>query len=377
MSIVRSRLDRNVRRSGQASGVSEERIVRFRARTILGVLGIVLGVFGLLWLIWHSRQVLTWVVIALFLALALNPLVEFLVRRNIRRGISIALTYGLLAFIVVGLGATFVPTLVDEVNDFIDAVPGLVQDLTEGRGRLGFLERDYQIVERVREAVQNLEASRVLGVSGTAVAVTKGVITAIVALITIIVLSIFFLIEGPRIVARFYDALPEEQRPRWQKLGHDVYATIGGYVAGAITIALIASISAAIVLSILGVSYAFALALLVFLLDLVPLAGATIATVLVSLVAFLDSGWKIALIVLAWFILYQQIENHVLYPLVYSRTVQLSPLVILMAVLVGASLAGILGALAAIPIAGTIQVLLRELFRMRRESGEALTQAQL
>ena len=377
MSIVRSRLDRNVRRSGQASGVSEERIVRFRARTILGVLGIVLGVFGLLWLIWHSRQVLTWVVIALFLALALNPLVEFLVRRNIRRGISIALTYGLLAFIVVGLGATFVPTLVDEVNDFIDAVPGLVQDLTEGRGRLGFLERDYQIVERVREAVQNLEASRVLGVSGTAVAVTKGVITAIVALITIIVLSIFFLIEGPRIVARFYDALPEEQRPRWQKLGHDVYATIGGYVAGAITIALIASISAAIVLSILGVSYAFALALLVFLLDLVPLAGATIATVLVSLVAFLDSGWKIALIVLAWFILYQQIENHVLYPLVYSRTVQLSPLVILIAVLVGASLAGILGALAAIPIAGTIQVLLRELFRMRRESGEALTQAQL
>ena len=107
MSIVRSRLDRNVRRSGQASGVSEERIVRFRARTILGVLGIVLGVFGLLWLIWHSRQVLTWVVIALFLALALNPLVEFLVRRNIRRGISIALTYGLLAFIVVGLGATY------------------------------------------------------------------------------------------------------------------------------------------------------------------------------------------------------------------------------------------------------------------------------
>jgi predicted PurR-regulated permease PerM len=104
------------------------------------------------------------------------------------------------------------------------------------------------------------------------------------------------------------------------------------------------------------------------LLDLIPLAGATIASVLVTTVAVLDRGWTIGLIVLGWFIVYQQIENHALYPLVYSKTVALSPLTILVAVLIGASLAGVLGALAAIPIAGTIQVLLREWLQARRES---------
>ena len=345
----------------------EERVVRFRARTILVVLTIMFGAVALLELIWLSRQVLVWILIALFLALALNPFVDFLQRRGIRRRpVAIGLTYAILAVAVIALGATFVPKLVSEVNDFIDAVPGLVKDLTEGRGRLGFLERDYHIVERAQEAVRNLEISRVLGVSGTAVAVTKGVITAIVALITIAVLSIFMLLEGPTLIERFFGLLPEASRPRWRTLGRDVYATIGGYVAGALTIALFAGMTAAIVLSVLGVSYAFALALLVALLDLIPLAGATIGTVVVSLVAWLDSGWKTALIILVAFIAYQQIENHVLYPLVYSRTVQLSPLVILIAVLIGASLAGILGALAAIPIAGSIQVVLRDLLRDRR-----------
>ena len=346
-----------------------ERIVRFRARTILAVLGIVLAVAALLELLWMARQVLTWILIALFLALALDPVVAFLMRRGIRRrGMAIGTTFLLLFIGIAGLGLTFIPTLVNEVNDFIDAVPGFVEDLTEGRGRLGFLQTDYHIVDRVQDLVQGTDISRILGVSGTAVAVTKGVVTAIVAAITILVLTFFMLLEGPRWVERFFGLLPADRRPRWEKIGREIYATIGGFVAGALTIALFAGITSAIVLSILGVSYAIALALLVSLLDLIPLAGATIASVVVSTVALLDSGWTIGLIVLVWFIVYQQIENHVLYPLVYSRTVALSPLAILIAVLIGASLAGILGALAAIPIAGTIQVLLLEWMRGRREA---------
>jgi predicted PurR-regulated permease PerM len=116
-----------------------------------------------------------------------------------------------------------------------------------------------------------------------------------------------------------------------------------------------------------GISYAIALALLVALLDLIPLAGATLGTIVVSLVAFVDRGWVIGVVVLVIFILYQQVENHVLYPVVYSRTVELSPLAILVAVLIGASLAGIIGALAAIPVAGSIQVLLQEWLDYRRE----------
>ena len=351
----------------------QERIVRFRARTILTVLGIILAVFALLQVVSLARQVLTWMLIAVFFALALDPLVNLLMRRGIRRrGVAIGTTYLLLFCAVVLLGATFVPTLVDEVNSFIDAVPEYVEDLTEGRGRLGFLETDYHIVERVREAASGTDLSRILGVSGTAVAVTKGVVTVIAATITIIVLTFFMLLEGPRWVERFYGLLPERSQPRWRRIGKDVYATVGGFVAGALTIALVAGITSSLLLIVLGVSYAIALGLVVFLLDLIPLAGATIASVLITTVAVLDRGWVVGLIVLAWFIVYQQVENHVLYPLIYSKTVALSPLTILVAVLIGASLAGVLGAIAAIPIAGTIQVLLREWLQARREApGEA------
>ena len=355
-----------------------ERVVRFRARTILSVLGIVLAVAALLKLLWIAHQVLTWVVIAVFLALALDPLVNVLMRLGIRRrGLAIGATFLLLAIVIFALGATFIPTLVGEINDFIDAVPQYVKDLTEGRGRLGFLEREYQIVERVQDAASNIEISRILGVSGTAVAVTKGVITAIVATITIVVMTFFMLLEGPKWVERFFDELPEESRPRLRRIGREVYATVGGFVAGAVTIALIAGITTAVVLSILGVSYAFALALLVSFFDLIPLAGATIAAVVVTTVAVLDAGWTIGLIVLGWFVVYQQLENHVLYPLVYSRTVELSPLVILIAVLIGASVAGVIGALGAIPIAGTIQVLVRDWLRTRRERSAAVADAPL
>ena len=361
------------------SVLAEERIVRFRARTILSVLGIILAVLALLQVVSLARQVLTWILIAIFFALALDPLVNLLMRRGVRRrGLAIGLTYLLLLAAILLLGATFVPTLVDEVNDFIDAVPDYVQDLTEGRGRLGFLETDYHVVERVREAASGTNLSRLLGVSGTAVAVTKGVVTVIAATITIVVLTFFMLLEGPRWVERFYDLLPASSQPRWRRIGRDVYATVGGFVAGALTIALVAGITSALLLTILGVSFAIALGLVVALLDLIPLAGATIASVLVTTVAVLDRGWTIGLIVLAWFVVYQQVENHALYPLIYSKTVALSPLTILIAVLIGASLAGVLGALAAIPIAGTIQVLLREWLDSRREApGEPAVDAPL
>jgi predicted PurR-regulated permease PerM len=357
----------------------QERIVRLRARTVLSVLGIILAVFALLQVVALARQVLTWMLIALFFALALDPLVNLLMRRGIRRrGLAIGTTYVLLFSAVVLLGATFVPTLVDEVNSFIDAVPDYVEDLTEGRGRLGFLETDYQLVERVREAASGTDLSRILGVSGTAVAVTKGIVTVIAATITILVLTFFMLLEGPRWVERFYNLLPEGSEPRWRRIGKDIYATVGGFVAGALTIALLAGITSSLLLIALGVSYAIALGLLVFVLDLIPLAGATIASIVVTTVAVLDQGWAVGLVVLAWFIVYQQVENHLLYPLIYSKTVALSPLTILVAVLIGASLAGVLGAVAAIPIAGTIQVLLRHWLESRRESsGEPVADAPL
>lgn len=343
-----------------------ERVIRVRPRTVLAVLAITLAVLGLLTVVWHARQVITWVLIALFLALAVNPLVDWLQRRGIRRrGVAAAVAF--LAFLLVfgGLAAIFIPILVREVGDFADALPEIISDLTAGRGRLGSLAERYELVERVREGLAGIEVERLLAASGTALAVTKGVITAVIAFITIAFLTYFMLLEGPAWVERTIAQVPERSRDRWRSVARDIYRAVGGYVSGALIIATIAGVSSAIVLRVAGVEYAIALGLLTAMLDLVPLAGATIATVLVSAVAFLDSV-PVGIGVLAFFVLYQQFENHVLYPTVYSRTVALSPLAILIAVLIGASLGGILGALAAIPVAGAIQVIVRDLLAHRR-----------
>jgi predicted PurR-regulated permease PerM len=345
----------------------EERVVIFRPRAVLVVLGVALVAFIALRVIWVTRDVLIWVAIALFLAMALNPAVDWLQTRGLRRrGASVAVVFVGTVLTVIAVGALFVPTLVSEVNDFAAAVPDYVDDLTKGRGRLGFLERDYQIVEKVREAIEKSGAAGVLGLSSTALAVTKSVVSAVVATLTIAFLTLFMLLEGPNWVERLYSLLPETSQPRWRRVGREIYRTVGGYVTGNLTISFIAGVASTIVLLVLGVPYAVALGLLVAILDLIPLAGATIAAIIVSTVGFLDS-LTAGIVLIVFFLLYQQFENHVLQPLVYGRTVQLSPLIVLIAVLMGAKLAGVIGALGAIPIAGSLQVVILDWLAHRRQ----------
>ena len=347
----------------------EERLVYFRPRTILVVLGIIVAAYLLLHIVQAAQGILIWIFVAIFLALALNPAVDALQRRGVRRrGVAVSIVFIGAILAIAALAATVVPTIVSQVNDFIDAVPGYVEDLTQGEGRLGFLEREYQITERVREALAEGGATRVLGLSGTALAVTKGVITAVIATVTITFLTLFMLLEGPAWMERLYGLLPEEKQPRWRAIGQDIYRTIGGYVTGNLAISLIAGVVSTVVLVIVGVPYAVALGLLVAILDLIPLAGATIAAIIVTTVAFLDSPTS-GIVVLIFFVIYQQLENHVLQPVVYGRTVRLSPLAVLVAVLIGAELAGVLGALAAIPVAGTVQVILVDWLKHRRARG--------
>jgi predicted PurR-regulated permease PerM len=333
------------------------------------VIGLILGTIVVIQLLSATRGVLIWILIALFLAMALNPPVDWLLRRGLvkRRGAAVGIVYVATLLAIVGLSATFIPTLVNEVNDFAEAVPDYVEDITEGRGRLGFLERDYQLVERIRDAVEESGVSGVLGLSSTALSVTKSIVNAIVAIVTIAFLTLFMLLEGPTWIERFYSLMPEHQQARWRRVGTDIYRTVGGYVTGNLAISFVAGVASTIVLLVLGVPYAVALGLLVAILDLVPLAGATIAAVIVATVGFLHSITA-GVVLIVFFILYQQFENHVLQPLVYGRTVQLSPLVVLIAVLMGAKLAGVVGALGAIPIAGSIQVVLLDWLAHRRRT---------
>jgi predicted PurR-regulated permease PerM len=344
-----------------------ERVVRFRVRTVLAVLGLVIAVWVLLRLIAIARHLVIWFLVALFLALAINPLVELLQRRGIhRRGLAAAAAFLLVVLALALIGALFIPTLVRNVNSFAEAVPGYVHDVTKGRGRLGFLETKYHIVEKVRQQVHKGGAKRLLGLSGAAVAITKGVVNIVLGVVTVAFLTFFMLLEGPEWIERVYGLLPPHSQPRWRGVGRDIYRTIGGYVTGNLVISLIAGTLTTLVLLVMGVPYAVALGVVVAVLDLIPLAGATVAAIIIATVAFLHTIVA-GIVVVVFFVIYQQVENHLLQPLVYGRTVQLSPLVVLVAVLAGAEIAGILGALAAIPVAGAIQVLIVDFLRARRE----------
>ena len=351
--------------------MTPERIVDLRTRTVVRLLAIAIGALVLVELVLAARRVLTWVAIALFLALALDPLVNLIQRRmRLKRAPAIVVAYVLLLLVSVGIGWSFVPKLTDEVNGFAHALPGYVHDVTHGRGRLGFLETKYHVVEKVREQVDKGGASRVLGLSGTVLSITKSVIAVITAMVTIVFLTFFMLLEGRSWAERGYALFPEHAQARARRVGHDIYRTVGGYVTGNILISVIAGVSAAVVLLIMGVPYAVALGLVVAIFDLIPLAGATIAGIVVVTVAFLHSV-PAGIVSAVFIIVYQQVENHFLQPVVYGRTVRLSPLVVLIAVLVGAELSGVVGALAAIPVAGAVQVVVRDQLSARGKLNRA------
>ena len=348
-----------------------ERLVHFRVRTVLLVIGTLVAVGITLKVLWISRHILAWVFIALFLALALNPAVDWLERHyRGRRGLATGTVMVLALLVIAGIGALFIPTLVDQVSGFAKKVPDYLHDITKGRGRLGFLETKYHLVDKARDALNNGGAKKLFGLTGTAVAVTKSVINAVVAAVTIVFLTFFMILEGPGWVERFLGLMPPHSQKRWRSVGHDIYRTVGGYVSGNLLISLIAGVSTSVVLLIMGVPFWVALGLIVAILDLIPLAGATIAGIIISAVAFLHSITA-GIVVVVFFVVYQQIENHLLQPVVYGRTVQLSPLAVLISVLIGAELAGVLGALAAIPVAGTLQVILVDYLKHRRAATAA------
>ena len=356
-------------RTANPAPMPSEYLIRFRVRTVLQVLLLIILVWALLHIVSIARDVVVWFFVALFLALAINPLVEILLRRVVRRrGSAVGIAVLLVLAAIAGIGALFIPTLVDQVNSFVHAVPGYVDDITKGKGRLGFLETKYHIVEKTKDWIGKGGTQKVFGLTGTALAVTKSVLNIVVATITITVLTIFMLLEGPAWMERLYGLLPAESRSRWRRVGHDIYRTVGGYVNGNLLISLIAGTSAAIVLLILGVPYSVALGLLVGILDLIPLAGATIAAVIVCAVGFLHT-LVAGVVLVVWFVLYQQVENHFLQPVIYGRTVKLSPLAVLVAVLVGAKIAGVIGALGAIPVAGALQILIADYLAHRDAIG--------
>ncbi|HYI18790.1 MAG TPA: AI-2E family transporter [Solirubrobacteraceae bacterium] len=341
-------------------------------RIILTVVLVVLS----LYLIFLLRKPLTWIFIAGFLAIALSGPVNFLARR-MKRGLAIALVYVVLILLPVLIGAMLVPPVVEQLNNLIRNLPAYAADLQEfvsENERLRSLEEDYNITAELQKQAATLPG-RVGDAAGILSDIGLGLVNSIFAAVTIIVLSLFIIGSG----RGWLDWLASRQDPErevWLKRLFDrIGNAVGNYVAGALGQALIAGVLAYVVLQILGVPYAGSLAVIIFLLDLVPLVGATLGAILVGIITLFSDFPTATIIWAIWSIVYQQVENNIIQPRIQAKAVQVAPFVVLTSVLFGSTLFGVLGALLAIPVAAAIQISIIEYNTFRRPENIAAVQA--
>jgi predicted PurR-regulated permease PerM len=333
------------------------------SRQIAHIVLVIVGVLLSLYLIWLVRDVIGMVLIGVFIAIALGPAVD-IYDRVMPRWLAILGVYVTIFLGVVGVGLLIVPPVVDEVNNFVDDVPGYVEDLKDN-DRIREYNEEYEIVDKLEEEAQKLP-NRLGDAVGALQSVTVGVFSAIFQLVTVLVIAFFLLLDGKRLMEWIFAQLSPDQEKRARNLSQNVYKAVGGYVAGNLAISLIAGTSTYVVLTILGVDFAIPLAVLMAFLDLIPLVGATIGGVLIGIVCAIVDFPTALFVWAAFFIVYQQVENNVLQPFIYERTVSLHPLLVLIAVLIGGSQLGVLGALVAIPVAAAAQIIVKDWWHYRR-----------
>jgi predicted PurR-regulated permease PerM len=334
-------------------------------RAIARVILVAVAILGALYVLWQIRSILKLLFIAIFLAVALGPAVDFYQRRaRVPRSLAILLVYLTIVGAIFGLGLLVVPPIVSGVNKFVKAVPGYVQDIRNNK-TLRKYDDKYHITDKLNNEAKKLP-SRLGDAVGALTSVTVGVFSAAVQLVTVLTLAFFFLRDGQRIIAWWLRQLEPGRAERARAVMGDVYNAVAGYVLGNLLISLIAGTSTYVVLKIIDVPFAVPLAVLMAFLDLIPLVGATIGGVLIGVVAAIHDFPADVIVWAIFFIVYQQVENNLLQPVIYRRTVAVHPLIVLVAVLIGGSQLGVLGALLAIPVAAAIQIVVKDLWRTRR-----------
>jgi predicted PurR-regulated permease PerM len=320
--------------------------------------------YGLVQAIVAVRSVLILLLVSAFLAIGLNPAVEAMERRGVSRPRAVGIVLvGVLLFFV-GFGFAVVPPIIDQVGQLVDKAPDYIRQLQSNQ-RVADLDARYHFLTKAKDYLSHPENAGT-AVFGGVLGVGKVVFSAFFSTLTVLILTLYFLSNLPSIKASAYRAIPRSRRARVGLLADEILERVGGYVGGALVIAACAGVTTFIVLLVLGVPYPVALALLVAITDLVPLVGATIGAAVVTIVAFFVSV-KVGVIAAVYYIGYQQFENYVLYPHVMKRSVDVSPAATVVAVLIGGSLLGVLGALLAIPIAAAVQLVLQEVVIPRQD----------
>src|SRR5918993_2410356 len=347
-------------------------------RTVAIALLTTAAVLGALLLLWQVRTFIGWFVVALFLAAALNPAVNWLQRRHrlIKRPLAIALSYLGVLVALLFIAGIFLPLLVDQINGlskFVAAAANApegpteyIRGLAQQNGLGGLFERFSDQIKNLRDELGAL-VRNIFSSTGAIAASAAGFVAA---LATVLTLTFFLLVGSERYVNAGVGLFPEARQPLVRRLLTQSAGAVSGYISGNLAISVICGVTTFVVLLLLGMPYAAPLALLVAVLDLIPLVGATLGGALLVIVGLFVEPWK-AVVLLVFVLVYQQVESNLLQPLVYSQAVQLNGLVILIALLVGGQLLGIPGALLAIPVAEIIRIVVTELLAYRRTAQEA------
>jgi len=309
--------------------------------------------------------VLVLIFVALFIAAGLNPSVEWFQRRGFRRSLAVTMVIIIFLCAVALFLWAIVPVITKQVAELTDSAPEWFDQLQRNR-QVQELDDRFDIIDKAREYVQ--DGNFATGVFGGVLGVGLRVLGALANAFVIIVLTLYFLSSLETTKHALYRLAPASRRERVGKLGDRVIESVGGYVSCAFVVAICAGISSLIFLFAIGLSeYAVALAFVVTILDVIPMIGATIGAVIVSAIAF-ATDWKMGVACVIFYVIYQQVENYVLYPRVMSRSVDVPGAVTVIAALVGAALLGVVGALLAIPTAAAILLITREVFIKRQDA---------
>jgi len=337
-----------------------------RAPFYLGFVG-ASGALVAYWLLTNIAEIgstLLLIVVALFLAAGLNPAVSFFERRGLRRGYAVIVVIACVVVGVVLFLVAIVPVITDQVKSITDQAPDWLDRLQHDK-TVQDLDNEYDIIDKVRSYVTGGDFVGTL--FGGALGVGLAVLGALFNAFIILVLTLYFLSSLDMTKGAIYRLAPASRRDRVSRLGDRIVESVGGYVAGAFIVALCAGLSSLVFLFVVGLGkYAVALAFVVFLLDVIPMIGATIGAFVVCAIAFAEDP-KVGLACVVFYVIYQQFENYVIYPRVMSKSVDVPGAVTVIAALTGAALLGVVGALLAIPTAAAILMLTREVYVRRQD----------
>lgn len=324
---------------------------------------------GLLWLLVQIRSTLLLFAIAIFLAVALGPAVDFFAR-NVPRAGAILIVYLMIFCVFSGVMALVVPPVINGASDLSNDIPGYINDLRDNKTIREFDDK-YDVVPRLQEEAGKLP-SRLGDAAGALQAVAASSFNAAFQLLTVLTMTFFLLLDGRRGFGFLLRRFGGDRTERMHDVASRIYKSTAGYVTGALTITTINGFLTFIMLTILGVPFAVPLAVLMAFFGLIPLVGATIGGVIILIVTLFTDFPTATIVYGIFLIIYQQVENNVLQPFIFKKTVNVHPLAVIVAILAGSSLLGVVGALVAIPVVAAIQIVLREFYGEEPDPGAGL-----